>query len=282
MEKNLKLPCIVTAYIDLSEKIKTKTSEVYLSYFSNLLNLKNEIIVFYDPIIETKLKELTQYNKNVKLLKIDKTFFKKNIKSSNYLDRQYEILNTTFFQNLKKFRLDQGNTPEVNIPEYNIINYAKIDFLNYTIDNKITENKYVCWLDFGLIRKKNDIKDNAFCPEIFYKEDEKVHLIANSQILNRWYTQTDWHKLFIDIWEKVHGGLIFTHKNNLKKASNIIHEEIIDLLDHNIIDDDQVVYFRAKLNNPDFFVFHRFWDKGFDYVHEFINIKDKTPEYINI
>lgn len=283
MEKDLNLPCIVTAYIDLSNKILGKTPDIYLSYFSNLLKLKNEIIVFYDPIIEEKIKELTKSNKNVKLIKADKAFFEENIKSYSYLNRQYEILNNHFFQKFKTFRLDQGKTPEVNVPEYNIINYAKIDFLDYIVKKKIYEHDYLCWLDFGLIRNQDAMPQHLkFDPEIFYESNDKVHFIANSQILNRWYLDTDWNKIFIDIWEKVHGGLIFTHKNNLNKARNIIHKEIEDLLKHNLIDDDQVIYFRAKLNNQDFFLFHRFWSQGFDYIHKFISIKDKTHDYIVI
>lgn len=283
MENNLNLPCIVTAYVDLSEKIPNKNPDLYLKDFSNLLELNNKIIVFYDSSIEAKIQNLTLNRKNVLSIKIDKDFLTKNIDSYSYLEDQYKILNSSFFQNIKRLRLDRGETPEVNIPEYNIINYSKIDFLNYVIDNNLAEEEHICWLDFALIKDKNFIpKEKVFYPEIFYKDNDKIHLIASSKITERWHTDTQWYKLFLDIWEKVHGGLIFSHRNNLKKAKIIIHKEIKSLMENKIIDDDQVIYFRAKLNNNDAFIFHRFWGEGYDYINKFIQIKDRTQDYLFI
>lgn len=283
MEDNIRLPCIVTAYIDLSDKISTKNPDTYLGFFSNLLELKNEIVVFYDESIEKKIKYLAKDKSNIILIKINKDFLNKNILSYSYLERQREILNSEFFKNIKKLRLDKGETPEVNIPEYNIINYSKIDFLNYVVDNKIIDQEYVCWLDFALIKNKDFIpRDKKFYPEIFYKNKDQVHLIASSKIAERWHTDNQWYKLFIDIWEKVHGGLLFSHKDNLKNVKDIIHNEIQSLLSNNIIDDDQVIYFRAKLNNNNLFMFHRFWSQGYDYIDKFIQIKDRTEDYLVI
>ena len=261
MENNLNLPCIITAYLDLSNFIKSKTPSVYLNYFSNLLEIKNDIIVFYDEKIENQLKQLIQIKnkKNILAIKINKKFLEENIHAWKYLDISKKILNSDYFNNLKRGRPCGGTTPEVNCAEYNLINYSKLDFINYIIDNNLSNHEYYSWVDFGLLREKNFIpEDLIYNPLECFSDNNALHIIADKDIESRWKSTIDWNFEFLYFWEKLAGGHFFSHKKNFKFIQQRFHEECEIMFSHNIIDDDQPVLFILKNKFPNLIKIYRF------------------------
>jgi hypothetical protein len=261
MENNLNLPCIITAYLDLSDFIKSKTPSIYLNYFSNLLEIKNDIIVFFDEKIEPELKQLIEIKnkKNILPIKINKKFLEENIHAWKYLDISKKILNSDYFNNFKRGRPCRGTTPEVNCAEYNLINYSKLDFINYIIDNHLSNHEYYSWVDFGLLREKNFIpEDLIYNPLECFSDNNALHIIADKDIESRWKPTIDWNFEFLYFWEKLAGGHFFSNKKNFKFIQQRFHEECEIMFSHNIIDDDQPVLFILKNKFPNLIKIYRF------------------------
>ena len=261
MENNLKLPCIITAYLDLSDIIKSKTPSVYLNYFSNFLELKNNIILFYDEKIETELNELIEIKnkKNISLIKINRNFLEKNIHGWKHLKNSNRILNSDYFNNIKKRRPCQGTTPEVNCVEYNLINYSKIDFINYIIDNDLSNHQYYAWLDFGGVREKTWMaEDLTYNPIECFVDDNALHMLAYPEILSRWKMPTDWNHEFLYFWKKIAGSLIFSHRKNFKTIQEKFHKECEIMLSHNLIDHDEPVWLMLKFRFPELIKIYKF------------------------
>lgn len=276
MENNLNLPCIITAYLDLSVFLKSKTPSIYLSYFSNLLKLKNDLIVFYDEKIENEIKNLIdiQNKKNITLFKINKDFLIEKIHSWKYLDSVKQILQSDYFINLKIKRPCRGTTPEVNCAEYNLINYSKLDFINYVIDNKISNHEYYAWVDFGLLREDNFLpEDLIYNPIECFSDNKALHIIADRDIHLRWRPTTDWNFEFLYFWEKLAGGHFFSHRNNFKFIQEKFHEECEIMMQSNIVDDDQPVFFILKNKFPDLIKIYRFEP----FIGCFESLKIKKP-----
>jgi hypothetical protein len=277
MENNLELPCIITAYLDLSAFIKSKTPSIYLNYFSNLLEIKNDIIVFYDEKIELELNELIKRKnkKNISLIKINIKFLIDNIYAWKFLDKAKNVMTSDYFNDLKTKRPCRGTTPEVNCIEYNLINYSKLDFINYIIDNKLSNHEYYSWVDFGLLREKKFIpEDLIYNPLECFSDNEALHIIADRNIESRWKPTTDWNFEFLYFWEKLAGGHFFSHKKNFKLIQQKFHEECEIMFSHNIIDDDQPVFFILKNKFPNLIKIYRF--EPFLGCFESLKIKKRT------
>jgi hypothetical protein len=276
MENDLNLPCIVTAYLDLSDFLKNKNSSSYLAYFSNLLELKNDIILFYDEKIEVELNELIKIKnkKNISLIKINMKFLIDNIYAWKLLDKAREVINSDYFNDLKTKRPCRGTTPEVNCAEYNLINYSKLDFINYVIDNNLSNHEYYSWVDFGLLREKSFIpEDLIYNPTECFSDDDALHIIADKDIESRWKPTIDWNFEFLYFWEKLAGGHIFSNKKNFKFIQQKFHEECEIMFSHKIIDDDQPILFILKNKFPNLIKIYRFEP----FIGCFESLKIKKP-----
>jgi len=261
MENNLDLPCIITLYLDLSSLIKNKTPSLYLEYFSNLLDIKNDIILFYDEKIETELKKLIELKnkKNITLFKINEKFLIDNTHAWKNLTISKQILNSDYFQKIKVRRPCRGTTPEVNHVEYNLINYSKIDIINYVIENNLSNHEYYAWLDFGILREKRHMpKDFTYNPTECFLDNNSLHMMAYTEILERWKLPTDWNWEFLFFWKKIWGCSIFSHRKNFKFIQEKFHEECNIMFSYNLIDHDEPVWLMLKSRFPELIKIYKF------------------------
>jgi len=261
MENNLNLPCIITAYLDISKYLSNKTPALYLDYFSSLLEIKNDIVLFYDEEVESPLKNLidSKNKKNILLIKINRKFLEENIHGWKHLEISNKILNSEYFNHLKIRRPCRGTTPEVNCVEYNLINYCKIDFINYVINNNLSNHNYYAWIDFGGVRQKEFLpEDLVYNPTECFIDNNALHMLAYPEILSRWKMPTDWSHEFLYFWKKIAGSSLFSHRKNFKSIQEKFHKECEIMFGHNLIDHDEPVWLMLKFRFPELIKIYKF------------------------
>jgi len=231
-------------------KNSSRSVERYLNSFKNYYNYDYRMIVFMD---ERYASEFINKDKYKRIVPINREWLMNNILSYQQLNRATEIMNSEEYKKLVKERIENGN-PENIYPEYNIINHSKIDFINYAINqNWLNEEDFVCWSDFGYfdsilhnnpseypksvldLRKFKVDKLNFFLRNEVKPEDNDI--IRTLKEAREVFTGSFW------------GGPV----NRMKELYNMYHNCLNELYEMGISDDDQHIYLRCYLSNPEMF-----------------------------
>jgi hypothetical protein len=244
--------CFVTSFYDIGRsnwKYFERTPDDYLSQFSLLCQMRIPLVVFIDKKYYEILKSVCNDNRPsdvlTKIVPIDEDFLKNNIQSWNYIDTERKIMES---ESYKKAIDHRKKCPETHHPEYTCINHAKIDFIKFAIDNIVTNDvKYLGWVDFGYIRKTNDMPpDRTFVYEKL--KNDNVNMISLNDI-----TENDKFPEYVLVFdpERVIGGFWFGLKESLIKYWKKYHETVQMFHSINIADDDQAVITNIFANQTD-------------------------------
>lgn len=290
----------VTAFFDIGrEKWKnlSRTVDYYFNSFKNFLtNVKNKnIIAFIDDryidseIIKNYSDNSTYENNdtNVRFIPINLDWLKLHCQSWQKNDIFEKIMNSDEYKNNLKYRINNGNgVPENIYPEYNTINHAKIDFINYTIvNNLVTQKELICWIDFGYY---TSILHNSF-KEFPYAELDlnkfnlnKLNFYLRNKIssndLNIEYTLKNAPEIFT-------GSFFAGNLDVMKELHKLYGEVLNEFIENNVSDDDQHVYLRCYLKNPNIFELYlsnNCWPKAINYCQRnFLNRFEFVNNYIS-
>jgi len=146
-------PVVVTAFIDIGRdrwsrhrvglknvpRFLDRSVDSYIESFRRLTQLKNQILVFGESDLRTKLGSLPS---NVKFFDL----------GQNYLSQHQELLDEiSGVQRDPSFRklIKDPRMPEYWSPEYVLVNYLKATFVNWAISDYSGSEKTFAWLDFG-------------------------------------------------------------------------------------------------------------------------------------
>ena len=146
-------PVIVTAFVDIGRdtwsrnrvgarsvpRFLDRSVDTYIESFHRLTRLKNQILVFGESELRTKLGTLPS---NVEFVDL----------GQNYLSQHQELLDEisrvqkdpSFIKLVKDPRM-----PEYWSPEYVLVNFLKATFVNRAISNYSNPEKTFAWIDFG-------------------------------------------------------------------------------------------------------------------------------------
>lgn len=274
--------CYITCFYDIgrdkwNNKFKRdfntyiESFEIYLKLFSHEelnkyskikdISINYELIVYLDEIrLNTFFNKYNISNTNIKVIPINQHFMNKNIWAWKQLDRETAIMESDLFKSLLSNKLEIH--PENIYPEYTLINHAKVDFIKYTIDNKLTNCNYICWIDFGYLAKKIYHPYKLLDPFKLNLEKinyTKVNNIININIKNPYIN-------LINCPDYISGGFFFGRIDILSKYIELYHKTLKLYHSSWLCDDDQAIITYMELLYPDLFEFYYVnWNYAFIY-----------------
>jgi len=277
---------IVTAFFDIGRnswdsEFKRDTS-FYINSFLNYLDYSYEMVCYIDdryiePILEKY--ENSQF-KNKLFIPINIDWLLQNIDAWKKISIDYEIINSDYYKQLVDFRLNymypnglpendcrKHLFPENEYVEYNIINHSKIDFIVHAISNNLIKTHYTCWCDFGYFNSQHKGDSSTFPKNTL--DVKKFHSKKISFILRNKIKNIDENMEYILIFTpELFTGTFFGGPTELMfELQKLYHSCIDEMHEKCISDDDQHVYLRCYLKNPELFDLHIFenpdeWPKG--------------------
>ena len=267
---------IVSVFLDIGRDNWDKyerTTQLYINSFLNYLNYDNKMIIFIDDMYINEIKEKYEQSlyKNKIFIPINIEWMKQNIYAWQKLELDRSIMNSEIYKTTVQNRIN-NNYPENIYPEYNAINHAKIDFICYAINNNlIGKNDFIGWSDFGYF---NSILHN----------NSKLYPVAklgiNNFNLNKLSfclrnkldeNDNDMFYTFINAPEKFTGSFFSGPINLMIELQELYHKSLEELHANNISDDDQHLYLRCFLKNPDIFELYlsnNEWPKALIYFEQ--------------
>jgi hypothetical protein len=290
----------ITAFFDIGRENWKNLSRNVDYYFSSfklfLTNVKNKnIIAFIDDrymdneIIQNYLSNLNSNNNdiNVKFIPINLEWLKFNCQSWQKNHFFTTIMNSDEYKNKLKNRINNGyGVPENIYPEYNTINHAKIDFINYSIINNLaTNNQLICWIDFGYYNSilHNNLKEFPYAELDLNKFNLNK---LNFYLRNKITIQDTNIEYTLNSAPEVFTGSFFAGNINVMKELHKLYGEVLDeFIENKISDDDQHVYLRCYLKNPnifELFLSNKCWPQAINYCQKnFLNRFDFVNNYIS-
>jgi hypothetical protein len=234
--------------------------EYYLDSFKKFISSNKNIIAFIDErYINHDM--FINYIDNVKKMGNNKTTFipinmewlLNNCETWRKNHISEKIMNSDEYKNKVQHRINVG-IPENIYSSYNTINHCKIDFIKYAIDNHYVDHSdFICWCDFGYynsILKSNP--DNYPYADLDLRKmnHNKLNFCLRNKIglndLNMYYTLVCAPEVFT-------GSFFAGNIEKMNELYYLYHVCLDELYNNNISDDDQHVYLRCFMKNPDLF-----------------------------
>jgi hypothetical protein len=204
-----------------------RTTEHYLSWFSNLIQLPINIICYCEKDMSDKISEQIGFT-NMYPYDEESTFFKK------YNDREREVFDSESFKNLTGHR----ESPECKNFGYNLVNHNKYSFLKRTKNNFPNYTHYA-WIDFGYVRNKQTNIDYSY----------NFNSLGNKVLYSAFYTphdreDTDPKTLCINPkninpYNIIQGSSFIVCKDEVDWLYTEYEKIMVEYYDLNLIDQDQ-------------------------------------------
>jgi hypothetical protein len=224
------------------------------------------MIVFVDSrYIDIILKKGPFTNK--KFIPIDKNWLEQNIKSwADYLKIDKRIMNSSYYKTVAANRI-KDCYPENIYSEYNIINHSKIDFIKYALP--LIKSSFVCWSDFGYHYSIKDNPKNTL--DISKFNQNKINMCVMNQFIKEQYDPVYVLQNAPDIFA---GSFFGLPKSLVSEFQKIYHKSLEELYSIGLSDDDQHIYLRCFVTNPELFELHFFtgWPNALTYFQKNGNI----------
>jgi len=248
--------CYVSAYLDIGREKWVHFQRSFNKYFEGFTPLvdmfkkntdpKYELIVYIDQLYIDRVNEYVGESKNITVVPINEQFMRNNIYAWSKLDREKEIMDSSYYKNFVRHRL---NCPETHQPRYTLVNHAKIDFVNFS---KLLSNaEYFCWVDFGYCGDRERIPKNML--DINRLDKDRI----NFSLINPITAQdSDVIYTIVAAPEKVNGGFFFGNRQKLEEYGELYHKVHKWFADNNLADDDQHLVIQSTLRKPDLFKLH--------------------------
>ena len=147
--------------------------------------------------------------------------------------------------------------PENTNPYYTILTHSKIDVVNYVIDNNLTEDEYVAWVDFGYFYNKTS---EEFLPtgniDLTKLDLEKVNICLINPI-----TDKDSDIMFTLRYapEKIGAYFFLANKQKMKEFQQLCHKWLLIFQEKGIADDEQAIWLQCYFENSELFKLHVFY-----------------------
>jgi beta-1,4-mannosyl-glycoprotein beta-1,4-N-acetylglucosaminyltransferase len=280
---------IVSAFLDIDRRNWSKyqrTVEYYILSFGNYFNYRNKMVVFIDDnyIEELKVIYKKYSHNNAIFIPINKEWMSKNIYAWQQLDISESIMESESYKNLLNDRIVRG-CPENIYPTYNAINHSKIDFICYAVNNNLINNdSFICWSDFGYfhsILHNNPSKYPVGSIDITKFKSDKLTFCLRNKLDNndRGITYT-----LVNAPEKFTGSFFAGPTNLMLKMQKLYHTSLKEIYDNNVSDDDQHIYLRCFLKEPQ--LFHLYldthkWPEALCYFEKYLDRFELTKMLIS-
>jgi GR25 family glycosyltransferase involved in LPS biosynthesis len=274
---NTKELVIVSAFLDINrEKWSTaykRTTRDYILSFSNYFNYNTKMLVFIDDKYIEELEEMynNSLHNNTIFIPINNDWMTKHIYAWQLLDNSKHIMQSDEYRNLVKDRIACGN-PENIYADYNAINHSKIDFICYAINNNlINRDDFICWSDFGYfnsILHNNPSEYPINHLDITKFNPNKLSFCLRNKLDNK---DKDTIYTLVNAPERFTGSFFAGSATLMIKLQELYHISLKELYSNNISDDDQHIYLRCFLKEPNIFNLYLDscqWPKGLCYFEK--------------
>lgn len=259
---------IVTAFFPLKREEWNgfnRSNNKYLEYFKFWSKLKNDIIVYTDPIEAANIEKYIKESKreNIKLVILN-----------NYKEIDEELYNsiksTMSNENSVKFRFQPKN-PESWNADYNYIMSIKSWCVQDAV-NKGYATGMVAWIDFGFNHGgEYFIDESDFEQEWRYNFNEKFHLFMIHDL--------DSLPIF-QVCEMMHtyiqGDIMVAPSYLWEEFWTLVRKNMLTLNKCGLADDDQTITLMAYREKPEIFELHK--STWFSPLRDCSNIKFKIKE----
>ena len=243
---------IVTAFFDIGRGEWTpdkglphylqRTTDTYFERFSHMAKLENEMVVYTSIEFEDKVREM-RGDKKTEIVVID---FKYGFE---YLRKRItETQQNPEYQ--KQINPAQVKNPEYWNPDYVLVNALKSTFVMQAIDNGLTSNELVAWMDFGYCR--DDLALNGKTKWQYPFNKDKIHLFNI-----RDYDNSRIEDIIANNRVYMTGPCIVAGNNMWQDLYSLVNHSMNNLLKNNWIDDDQTLLLMSYLSAPDRFELHK-------------------------
>jgi hypothetical protein len=262
---------IITSFLDIGRgewnNEWRRQPQYYIDSFLIYLRYPYRMVCYIDDrYIDDIIREYEKSEyRNKQFIPINIKWLRENIYAWQNFEKEKEILESKEYETIinHRFKFMDMNRFDVNrnikgylfpenvYPEYNVVNHAKIDFIMHSIQNNYVNTSHVCWCDFGLFYSyhKDGIYPNGIL-DINKLNREKINICVTNDVT---VNDTNMYYVLLYAPETFLGGFIFGKKELMEKLQIMYHECLDDLHNNYITDDDQHVYLRCYLKNPDLF-----------------------------
>ena len=242
---------IVTAFFDIGRKDWKgfeRDNSTYANYFKFWARVKNHLIVYTEPKMAEQVKKIrADYGL------LDKTTVIV-IKDVRKLDEPiYNLICDVLSNKLTvKFRRHPW-MPECCNPLYNYIMYMKTYFLNDAINNGLTKNNMVAWVDFGFNHGGATYPNSEKFSTILTDNNlnNKIHLFSVDKL-----DDTPIFEIVRNMHTYIAGAVMIAPSNMWKNLADLYKQATISLAQCGFSDDDQTLAVMAYRAKPTLFEIH--------------------------
>jgi protein YibB len=223
-----------------------RSVDTYFSYFENLAQLDNDMVVYTTPnfakrVYETRAK--FGLEKRTKVAVVD-SYLPENFKPVKNKIEQI-MNNPEYFEKVVNPQLI-----EYWHSDYVLVNIFKSLYVTDAIQNRFVKTDLTAWIDFGYCRNENTIPNPKTWSYNF--DTEKIHFFNMAEIDkerpidNIIYTG--------DVY--IQGCHIVAGTKKWELLRQLVFKNLNALLNYNLSDDDQTLLLMSYLTQPEDFELH--------------------------
>jgi protein YibB len=242
---------IVTAFFNIKRadwKTFSRSSEVYLKYFSKWARIKNYLVIYLDS--QDIKEEVIRLRQSYGLEKQTKVILINNIWNVDQLLYK-SIQKATINRVQQNFRL-RPNNPESWNADYNYIMLMKEWVITHAVENNYVKGK-IAWIDFGF-NHGNSLytKEEDFAFLWKYDFDDKIYLFNLKELDDR---------PIFDIVRTmdtyIMGPIIIAPDFMWKTLWHLCRNSMLSLNEAGLVDDDQTILLMAYRKDPNIFIINK-------------------------
>lgn len=238
---------IVTSLIDIGRgdwNTKHRRSiEEYISNFSNVCKLENNMVIWTTSELEPKIRELRKGRENTTDIQII------SIQDCRLYSRKQEIGEIMARNRTRVYYHENAcDAPEFTSTEYVIVVNNKVDFMERTA-KLYPLTKYLVWVDAGYSCGTYDMIDKSVrIPDSSYQNS-----IYICKLWEYWFNRDPLE--FQNQWplDVVDGGFVCISQEMIMGFAKEYYTLVDQLLDKGIVDDDQFFMTMLYVKQPDLF-----------------------------
>lgn len=218
-----------------------RTFEQYLDYFSKVLEVKANMVIFTEQEHLALIKDIR-----------GKMRFKTYIIPTSITDLyMFQHLNRILqIQNSPTYAEGHPNpsAPEISKPLYNVVVCNKMDFMSRAVE--MVESDYYVWFDAGFSHGKIDFSTIELDMSKFINKPDKMTMIS-LQSLDA--GKDDPRDFFLQYKDVVIGGVFGGTKEVIRRVRDLYYDLIEELFSKEIKDDDQFYNTILAKRHPELF-----------------------------
>jgi protein YibB len=225
-----------------------RTTDTYVERFGHLATLDNEMVIYTSEELIPRVRKLRKG-------KEDKTTVIPVSLADTFPEWREAIRRV---QNSPAFRSNinphQLRNPEYWSPDYVMVTNLKVFFVAHAVQNNLFSNAQAAWIDFGYCRGIETLGGYSRWRHSFARD--KIHLFTFDRYRNR----PPVNDVVANNIVCVCGAALVAQRDLWPEMASLTTKAINELIDDNMVDDDQTVWYMASLYRPELFELNEITD----------------------